>query len=309
MKFYAEKEIEEIPKILEKRRKVSLKRFSLILKEPILLIGMQSSVNLSCYEAERIGDKFGLNIKVRYASEVSKIKNINTLIALSNSGETRETVKIFKNIRSKIKIAINRNKNSSLAKYSTHFIQMICSEEKAIAATKSVVEQAYILQQLLFEKEKKYVLITNREIKEIKRNIKLDFDKKIINKFVKAGRIIVIGQRSLSNEVQNKIEEITRTPAEYEIGTQILHGPIASLAPNDIILVVDQDMIVGYNSLLRKKVRCSIISLNNLKIKGSGQYKEIIKFSGLLNFICHIGKAKGVDLDNPESLSKIAINF
>jgi len=305
MDFHVEKEIREIPDTLRKRRKLSLEEFASVMEEPIFITGMGSSIILPGNNLEKINELSGMNFKINHSTEVSNV-NTSTVIALSNSGETKETVLALKNAKAKKKFAITRNKNSSLAKVSKHFIHMICGDEKAVAATKSVVEQTYIVVQLFLEKVGKYKPISSSEISQVEKNLKLDFKDGIIKKFVNADKVIVIGRRGLSGEIALKFKEIARISSEHEIGTEILHGPATTIRKNSIILIVNPEMFTGYEKLLKKKVKCEVFSIKDLGITGDGIYSEIIRFSGLLKFICEIGKEKKLDLDNPEGLSKIA---
>ncbi|MFH1036630.1 MAG: SIS domain-containing protein, partial [Patescibacteria group bacterium] len=310
MKFFVEKEIEEIPHILEKRRKVSLKKFSSLLEEPILICGVSSSIDLPGWGIEELADKLGINVKVRYSNEVQENFPADVVIALSASGETEETVAALKKARAKIKIAITGNRNSSITKYATHVIPMICGEYFSDSATKSVVEQAYIVKQLLSEKFGQYVPITDKEINQVKQNLKLEFSPGIVDVFRRTNRVVVIGQRGFAEEIETKFQEIARIQAEGISGPLIFYSTIEILNQGDIVLVIDPERMVGYESALAKASRSrDIFYLNQLKIKGEGFYKTIIRYAGLVKLIIEIGKAKNVDIDHPEILTRTTRGF
>jgi len=309
-KFFVEKEIEEIPQILRRRRKISLKKISSLLEGPILICGVSSSIDLPGWGIEEMADKLGLNIKVRYSNEVQDNFPADVVIALSASGETEETVDALKKARAKIKIAITGNKNSALAKYATHIIPMVCGEYFSDSATKSVVEQAYIVKQLISERFGQYVPITEKEINQLKQNLKLEFPKEITDVFRRTNRVVIIGQRGFAEEVETKFQEVARIQAEGISGPLIFYSTIEILNQGDIVLVVDPERMVGYESTLAKASRSrDIFYLNQLKIKGEGSYKTIIRYAGLIKLIIDIGKSKNVDIDHPEILTRTTRGF
>ncbi|MCK5490534.1 MAG: uridine diphosphate-N-acetylglucosamine-binding protein YvcK [Candidatus Pacebacteria bacterium] len=300
MKFAIEKEINEIPKVLRKRRKISLEKFSSLLKEPILITGISSSVDLPGLNATTIADKLGVNVRVLYANEIENL-SANTLIVISYSGETDEIVRVLKNSKAKVKIAITGNKNSIIAKLATHIIPMICGDQISNMATKTVAEQYYIVNQLITEKFGKYHPIKDEEIKQIETNLKLDFSEEIIKKFVRTKRVVLVGNRGLSQELETKFEEIARTQAETVYGPIIFDSAIEVLTQGEIILVCDPEKMRNYRELLAKTSRAKeIIYVDKLGIKANGSYKPIIRYAGFLKFIIKVGIAKDLDVDHPE---------
>ena len=309
MQFAVEKEINEIPKVLKKRRKTSLKKFSSLLKEPILITGISSSIDFPGWGVEKLTDKMGINVKIRYTSEVSDL-SANTVIALSFSGETEEAIQVLKKSKAKVKIAITGNKNSTLAEYATHVIPMICGEQISDIATKTVVEEYYIINQLILEQFGNYKPIEDKEIKQIKHNLELGFSREIINKFVSAKRVVIIGSRGLSEETETKFQELTKTQAEAILGPIIFYSAVEVLTQGEIILIIEPEKMTDYNIALKKAARVSdIIYINKLKIIGSGRYKSLIRYAGILNFIAKIGKAKSLDIDHPEILMRTVRGF
>ncbi len=304
MKFFIEKEIEEIPQILRKRRKISLKKISSLLEEPILITGISSSIDLPGLNAMEMADKLGINLKVRYANEVLNF-SASTFIAISYSGETEEVVRAIKNSRAKIKIAITGDKNSTIARYATHIIPMISGEQISNVPTKTVVEQYYIINQLISERFGNYQLITDEEIKQINDNFKIDFPEEIKDQFVRTRRVVIVGSRGLSQELETKFEEIAKTQAEAIYGPIIFDSAIEVLTQGEIVLIVDPEKMEHYKEILAKTSRAKeIFYINKLGVKSWGGYKPLMRYAGLLNFIVKIGKLKGFDIDNPEVFAR-----
>ena len=309
MKYFIEREIEEIPRILRKRRKISLKKISSLLEEPILITGISSSIDLPGWGIEEMADKLGINVKVRYANEVSNF-SANTVIALSFSGETEETVDALKKTKAKVKIAITGDKDSAITKYATHVILMICKEQISDVPTKTVAEQCYVINQLISEKFGSYKPITDKDIKQIEDNLKLKFSEEIIDKFIRTRRVVVVGYRGLSQEIETKVEEATRTQAEAVFGPLILNSAIEVLTQGEIILVIEPEIMRNYKAALQKTSRANeIFYIDKLGIKGRGSYKSIMRYAGLLKLIIQIGKAKNVDVDHPELFIRTVRGF
>lgn len=304
MKFSIEREIKEIPGVLKKRSKISLKNISSLLEEPILITGISSSIDLPGLSVAEIADKLGINLKVRYANEVEKF-SANTLIVISYSGETDEVIRVLKTSKAKIKVAITGDKNSTIAKLSTHMVPMVCGDQISDIATKGVVEQYYIVNQLITEKFGNYRPITDKEIKQVSANLKLDFPEDITDKFVKTRRIVIVGSRGLSQELETKFEEITKTQSEAVYGPIIFDSAIEVLTQGELILVADPEKMKYYRELLTKTSRAKeIIYIDKLKIKAKGNYKPIIRYAGFLKFIIKVGKAKKLNVDHPEVFAR-----
>lgn len=309
MKFFIEKEIEEIPKVLRKRKKVSLKKISSLLEEPILITGISSSIDLPGWGIEEMADKLGINVKVRYANEVSKF-SANTVIALSASGETEETIEALKKTKAKIKIAITGKKDSTLAKSANYVIPIISGEYLSDIATKSVVEQYYIVNQLISERFGDYEPITENEIKQIEKNLKLEFPNEVIDKFLRTKRVVIVGSRGLSEEVETKFEEVTRTQAEAILGPLIFYSAIEVLTQGEIILVIEPERMRNYDLALKKAARASdIFYVDKMGIKGKGPYRPIMRYAGMLKFVTQVGKAKNLDIDHPEIFVRTVRGF
>lgn len=309
-KFFVEKEIEEIPKILLKRRKISLKKISDLLEEPILICGVSSSIDLPGWGIEEVADRLGINVKVRYSNEVQDSFPANTVIALSVSGETEETIAALKKARAKIKIAITGNKNSNLARCATHVIPLICGEYFSDSATKSVVEQAYIVRQLLLERFGQYFPISDKEINQIRQNLKLSFPEEVTDAFRRTNRVVIIGQRGFAEETETKFQEVARIQAEGVSGPLVFYSTIEVLNQGDIVLVVDPERMIDYESALARASRSrDIFYVNRLGIKGEGSYKMIVRYVGLLKLVINIGKSKNIDIDHPEILTRTTRGF
>lgn len=278
-----------------------MKKFSSKLVEPILITGVASSIDLPGWGIEKMADELGINVKVRYTSEVGKVK-ANTIIALSFSGETEETIGILKRSSAKVKIAITSEPNSTIAEYATDVIPMVCGPQISDSATKSVVEEYYIVNQLISEKFGKHEPITEGEIKQIEKNLALTFSTEVIDKFLRTKRVVIVGSRGIGEEVETKFQEVTRTQAEAIPGPVIFYSSIEVLTQGEIILVIEPELMKDYNAVLKKSARVSdIFYIDKLGIKAKDRYyKPLIRYAGLLKFVVEIGKTKGTDIDHPE---------
>ncbi|MBY8983052.1 MAG: SIS domain-containing protein, partial [Candidatus Lokiarchaeota archaeon] len=70
------------------------------------------------------------------------------IIAMSQSGETKDTIdsiKLAKDLKNCLTIAITNDDNSELAKSSDFSLSLLCEEEKSILATKTYINQLAVL--------------------------------------------------------------------------------------------------------------------------------------------------------------------
>ncbi|MFW9782095.1 MAG: SIS domain-containing protein [Candidatus Heimdallarchaeota archaeon] len=97
------------------------------------------------------------------------LKGYDCVIALSQSGETKDTIDsiILAKQKGCLTIAITNNSESSLAKNCDFFIELKCDEEKSVLATKTYVSELAVLAMLSLEISKENKSISNEEYNKI----------------------------------------------------------------------------------------------------------------------------------------------
>ena len=167
------------------------------------------------------------------------------VFALSNSGRTAEVIRLF----SKLKGAGNEHlysltafPDSKLESHATQGYVLNCGAEGAVAATKSVVEQALFYRALLEAIEGKPTLKILLDELADKMNEALtdELDPNLVKLIAEAGTIYWAGRNDgVAEELTLKTNEITRKQADFLEGTYAVHGIEEVMNANDVVLWID----------------------------------------------------------------------
>lgn len=269
---------------------------------------------------------FALASEFSYQQDFLNKKSL--LIALSQSGETMDTLEAVKNAKNKgAKIASLLNvQGSSLYRLSDHFLLLGVGSEKAVASTKALTAKLSFLLLLAFvlagkiAKGQELILKTARALKKI---LSPDFIAKIkeLAKILCSVKSMYVLGRGLSYpaslETALKIKEISYIHAEGLPAGELKHGPLALVEKGTPALVfLPNDETYGANlaGAMEVKARGGYIigaSFKNhevfdyyLPIPDVSEATIIINivFGQLLAY--YLSVLKGLDPDKPRNLAK-----
>lgn len=191
------------------------------------------------------------------SSYINSLSDKDIIIGVSQSGETKDLVDIFNEIRKaneKITlITIVNNENSTLPQEKSDFyLPIMCGSEIAVAATKSFISQIalfYILAALIKSSEEK-VLNNLGKIKYF-----MDFTLKNIDvpvadvayKLFMRPSIHILGTSltGIAKEGALKIREVVLNHTEGYDAAEFKHGPNTILGKNTIYSLTDMEKLLG----------------------------------------------------------------
>lgn len=242
----------------------------------------------------------------------------STVIGLSNSGKTKEVANLFNKIDKNNNvdlISIVGKDKTPLVELAKHSLILSCGREKAVAATKSVIEQALIID-VLFRKILKLEMPNFKELaKEIENALNIDISKNIVSKLKDADIVYFAGRNNgVAEELVLKTNEITRKRAVFLEGTYALHGIEEVMTPKDALVLIDpfQDEEETLRKCLQKGVGVSIFSITDkesifetIKIPEMQYYNTFLQLIAAWNLLINIGIELGVDIDKPFRARKI----
>ena len=173
------------------------------------------------------------------------------LIGITQSGETKDLVDIFTDVRSRVpglrRIALVNNENSRIPQeLSEFYLPILCGPEIAVAATKSFLNQVAIL----------YVLAASFSLTERKIAANLERAKDLITETLRLGaadveeaalrlylepslHILGTGLIGLAREGALKIREVVLNHAEGYDAAEFKHGPNTILGKNTLFSIQD----------------------------------------------------------------------
>ncbi|PIT97343.1 hypothetical protein COT77_01845 [Candidatus Berkelbacteria bacterium CG10_big_fil_rev_8_21_14_0_10_41_12] len=321
-----ESEIQSGTKFLRNFDGEKIQEFVKNIKPPILIAAMGSSYYMPSGRLRSITRIVNLNEKIDYifASEIYNYnpKNYNSLLLISNSGKTREIMECAKKFPKEKVFAVTSSKNSPLAKLAGKIYILQSGKEKAVAATKSIVEQSMLCASLVLHLAKKP--IPTREklgsvVKAMEKNSKIDIPHKI-PVLVSGARTVYFagGDSGIGYEISLKFMELAKKKSKFIPGTQILHGPEEVIEKGDVVFLLFADKYKVYFDRfkeMRNKTGCHLFLIGSknpltelaLEIELVKGYKPYCILAYFWNLLKDFATLKGYNLDKAEKISKIGV--
>jgi len=241
----------------------------------------------------------------------------------SNSGRTKEIVVLAKKLASignKNRFALTANKDTLLEKECAQTFVLNCGWEQAVAATKSVIEQALFYESILWHIkgiDKRAELSTLPGL--IEQALTITISKEIVEQVKKATTIYFAGYNDgVAEELTLKTNEITRRKSDYLEGTYAAHGIEEVMDKNDIVFVVDpiEEEIEKFQEVLVKGVGLTVVAIadrdtpfKTIRVPPAGEFNPYVFLCAGWNLLVEIGLATGINLDKPERARKVGNEF
>jgi len=246
------------------------------------------------------------------------------VFALSNSGRTAEVIQLFTKLAEANhahRYALTAFADTKLESLATQGYVLTCGEEGAVAATKSVIEQA-LFYQALIEHAVGDATLAGRlsALAEAMRTAMTDTVKPDIVERVANARLICFAGRNdgVAEELTLKTNEITRKPSDFFEGTYGAHGVEEVLEPTDVIIWIDpyEDQESKFEEVLVKNVGLSIVAISSretrfptIRIPDAGDLAGYVQMAAGWNLLVDVGVRLGIDVDKPERARKVGNEF
>ncbi len=284
----------------------------------------------------------GIPVEVEYASEFRYKKHIIdskvALLAISQSGETADTLGALKEVKRKglMTLGIVNAVGSSIAREVDVGVYNHAGPEIGVASTKALVSQLSVLAllTLFLGRQRNVSLSTGRKIaeelvalpKKMEEVLKLNGQiKKIARKYYKYDNFFYLGRKynyPIALEGALKLKEISYIHAEGYGAGEMKHGPIALIdkdmptmviAPSDSVY---EKVLSNIQEIKARRGRVIVIaSQGNKEIaeladdviyipKTLEMLTPILAVMPLHLFAYHVGVLRGLDVDKPRNLAK-----
>ena len=250
--------------------------------------------------------------------------NLNDFVvfAASNSGQTKEVIRLVEALKKKKHDAIfglTANPGTRLEKtaHAAHVLR--CGKENAVAATKSVVEQALFYDSLLRNLRGMKMAGLRKASEQMEEVLTAKADKKIIDRVRNAGMIYFAGRdNGVAAELALKTNEITRKKSAFLEGTFALHGIEEVMNKDEVLIWVgpfghDHDKFM---ECIVKGAGVHVIAIAEEKtifptivIPKGGEYAEYLQLAAGWNILVETGIALGIDLDHPVRARKVGNEY
>lgn len=292
----------------------------------LLLTGEGSSRIFPAKNAIRKALTWGLDISITTdGSRQSSQYDLSefAVFCASNSGRTKEVVLLAKKlaeIGNENRFALSANKGTLLEKVCQETFILTCGWEQAVAATKSVIEQALFYESILWHINKKNTeSICSELAAKIEKALTMQIEPSIIEAATKAPTIYFAGYNDgVAEELTLKTNEITRKKSDFLEGTYAVHGIEEVMDKNDIVFVIDpiDDEIEKFQDVLIEGVGLTIVAIadrdtpfTTIRVPNAGEMNPYVYLSAGWNLLVEIGLALGINLDKPERARKVGNEF
>ncbi len=234
------------------------------------------------------------------------------LLAASNSGQTRELVDLYSSMPDACRFAVTANHKTALEKVADDTRILSCGSEQAVAATKSVVEQALVYQSILQGPEWENQFDAGDAADDVLRQ---DIPETIINDMARADHIYFAGREDgVAEELTLKTNEIIRKKSSFLEGTYALHGIEEVMEDNELLVLIDpfDAEMAAYERILIKGANIKVIAISSkdtpfptIQIPEVAGFNNYLQLMAGWNLLVSVGLELAIDIDRPARARKV----
>jgi len=291
-------------------------------KGRLLLTGEGSSRIFPAKNARRACMEQGLNLHIATdGSRQSARYDLSdyAVFLASNSGRTKEVVLLARMLADAGNVhryALTANTGTKLEQACEQAFILTCGWENAVAATKSVVEQALFYESIVWNAmglsmEENLAGLS----KHIETALAMDISKDIVSAAAEAPTIYFAGYNDgVAEELTLKTNEITRKKSDFLEGTYAVHGIEEVMDKKDIVFVVDpiEEEIEKFREVLEQGVGMKVVAIADrdtpfptIRVPSAGSMNPYVFLCAGWNLLVETGLFLGIDLDKPERARKV----
>ncbi len=247
-----------------------------------------------------------------------------SVLGISNSGRTAEVIRLFQTLKDSGNpnryslTAMPESKLESLAG-SGHVLK--CGKEGAVAATKSVVEQALYCRALIESiagqetLQKRLSSLADQFLAALQ----VPIDPVLSQKIAKASSIYFAGRNDgVAEELTLKTNEIARKRGDFLEGTYAVHGIEESMQADDVVIWIDpfEESEQKFHDVLIKGVGLTVIAVASrptlfptIQIPDAGDLSPFVQLAAGWNLLVEAGLQLNINIDKPERARKVGNEF
>ena len=242
-----------------------------------------------------------------------------TVLIDSNSGRTKEALLLARKLQAeghKDTFALSANPDTPIRQACADGHVLGCGWEEAVAATKSVAEQALFCESIFWHLAGKDMKAALKGLPEkLEQAMTLPVPAEIVE-WVKGARTIYFGgyNDGVAEELTLKTNEITRRKSDYLEGTYAVHGIEEVMEAGDIVFLVDP-IESEYDKFLTvfKGAGVHVVAISTKQtpfertiiVPDAGPMQPYVYLCAGWNILVEVGISDGINLDKPERARKV----
>ena len=288
----------------------------------IFFTGEGSSRLLPAKNSRRVSMTWGLATEVQtdgsHQAALYDLSKFSVLID-SNSGRTKEALMLAKKLQAeghKETFALSANPDTPIRQACADGHVLGCGWEEAVAATKSVVEQALFCESIFWHLAGKDMKAALKGLPEkLEQAMTLPVPAEIVEWVKGAHTIYFAGYNDgVAEELTLKTNESTRRKSDYREGTYAVHGIEEVMQEGDIVFVVDP-IESEYDKFLNvfKGAGVHVVAISTkqtpfektIVVPEAGELQSYVYLCAGWNILVEVGISDGINLDKPERARKV----
>jgi glucosamine--fructose-6-phosphate aminotransferase (isomerizing) len=240
-------------------------------------------------------------------------------ILASNSGRTKEVIHLARRLRdagNRDVFGLTANPGTVLEESVTRAFVLSCGAEQAVAATKSVLEQALFYQALIAAVAGRPLLPDQDGLAEkIETALTMPIPAEMVTRAQQAPILYFAGYNDgVAEELALKTNEITRKKSDYLEGTYAVHGVEEVMDRGEIVFVIDpiEEEMAKFEEVLVRGVGLTVVAIADretpfptIVVPSAGEMTPYVHLAAGWNLLVEIGVASGIDLDKPQRARKV----
>lgn len=242
----------------------------------------------------------------------------------SNSGQTKEVIALFNQLKAQGHqrlFGLTANQGTKLEQVSNKCYILSCGKENAVAATKSVVEQALFYRSLFCPLEPGCALAGRRDEAADKAAevLAAELDPAIVDAVANARMIYFAGRNNgVAEELTLKTNEITRKKSDYLEGTYAVHGIEEVMNADEVVILVDPyaEEVDKFRQVLVDGVKLKVVAISSkptpfptIQIPACQGFDTVLQLLAGWNVLVQVGVRLGINLDKPQRARKVGNEF
>ena len=245
-----------------------------------------------------------------------------TVLAASNSGKTKEVVRLLRKLKEqghKNVGALTAGTDTPVEKSADFAHILISGAERAVAATKTVVEQTLVYD-IAFRSRNRHSPPDLKHLSSVFSDaFEADTSDDILATISSAATIYWAGRNDgVAEELTLKTNELTRKPADFLEGTYAVHGIEEIMSPNDVVILVSpfEGEEKKFAEVLIEGVGLNVVAISSkptsfptILIPDAHEDTPYVALAAGWRILVDIGLRLGIDLDKPERARKVGNEF
>jgi glutamine---fructose-6-phosphate transaminase (isomerizing) len=247
----------------------------------------------------------------------------------SNSGKTAEGVRLIRHLREAGAstpadavasiTGVVAHAGTPIATESDSAFVLGCGDEDAVAATKSVVEQALVYETLLRDANGEDPIDRDSLASLVAAALTAPIPGEIVAAVAGAPVLYFAGRNDgVAEELTLKTNEITRKRSDFLEGTYAVHGIEEVMDSAETVILVEpfEWQEEKFSAVLEDGVGMQVIAISSrqtrfptIRIPEGGDLAPWVQLAAGWNLLVEVGLAGGVDLDKPVRARKVGNEF